>query len=802
MKYFLTLASVLVLVQLSPAQAPSGYPNASTLKLEDIMRGEDFTGYAPVSPFWSLQSDSIYFYWQTPSDKRAELYAYELKTGLLGKVPQERKSVIISHPGYHVASPQAPYLVKENKGDICLLDRNNQYVKTLARTSERESQGMLHPDGTKVYYLQGLNYYSYDLVQGVVEQLTQIERGKKPEEKAPVQDHLFNAERELMMVMREERDRERWLDSVNRAESRAAAYTFPVYLNERQAIPLGIDPRGRFACYSVYTSQPNRQTEVPDYITENGQAQMLKARPKVGQYGNPQELLIVDLVKDSAYYVDLSQIPGIRDKPAFLRDYVPPGDTSYTDRYDTDRGVYFSRLLFDAKGNHAVLEIFSHDNKDRWIMQLDVANGSLRAIDRQRDEAWVAGPGVRTWGNPLFFGFIGDGAQLYYVSERTGYAHLYTHDLLTDSVRALTSGEYEVHDVHVNKDHTHFMVQCNMEHPGIYDYYVIPAGGGDMERVTNGKGRFDIQVSPDGKKLLALHSQSNQPVELYFKEGIRKGEWTRITQSVTPQFNDYSWRKPEFITFTAADSAKVHARLYRPRKNAGKGGPAVIFVHGAGYLQNAHQYWSTYYREYMFHNFLVDNGYTVLDIDYRGSAGYGRDWRTGIYRHMGGKDLSDHIDGARFLVDSLGIDQARIGIYGGSYGGFITLMALFQHPGTFAAGAALRSVTDWAHYNHGYTSNILNTPQEDSLAFRRSSPIYYAEGLKDPLLILHGMVDVNVQFQDVVRLSQRLIELRKENWELAVYPEEDHGFRHASSWLDEYRRIYLLFDRYLKRHKQ
>jgi dipeptidyl aminopeptidase/acylaminoacyl peptidase len=161
---------------------------------------------------------------------------------------------------------------------------------------------------------------------------------------------------------------------------------------------------------------------------------------------------------------------------------------------------------------------------------------------------------------------------------------------------------------------------------------------------------------------------------------------------------------------------------------------------------------------------------------------------------MGGKDLSDHVDAAQFLVEKYGVDPNRIGIYGGSYGGFITLMGLFTTPDVFKAGAALRPVTDWAHYNHGYTSNILNEPSMDSIAYAKSSPINFASGLKNHLLICHGMVDVNVHFQDVVRLSQRLIELGKDNWELAVYPVEDHGFVEPSSWADEYKRILKLFD--------
>ncbi len=200
----------------------------------------------------------------------------------------------------------------------------------------------------------------------------------------------------------------------------------------------------------------------------------------------------------------------------------------------------------------------------------------------------------------------------------------------------------------------------------------------------------------------------------------------------------------------------------------------------------------------MFHNFLADNGYTVLDIDYTGSSGYGRDFRTGIYRHMGGKDLSDQVDGAKLLVDKYNINPKHIGIYGGSYGGFITLMAMFNEPDVFAAGAGLRSVTDWAHYNHGYTSNILNEPYNDENAYQLSSPINFAAGLKGHLLMCHGMVDENVHFQDIIRLSQRLIELKKENWELAVYPVEDHGFEQPSSWRDEYSRIYKLFQDNLK----
>ena len=217
----------------------------------------------------------------------------------------------------------------------------------------------------------------------------------------------------------------------------------------------------------------------------------------------------------------------------------------------------------------------------------------------------------------------------------------------------------------------------------------------------------------------------------------------------------------------------------------------------SGYLQNAHAGWSRYFREGFFHDLLARQGYVVLDLDYRASSGYGRDWRTAIARDMGPSELDDYEDGIAWLAEHHDVDPDRIGMYGGSYGGFTTLMGLFTRPGVFKAGAALRPVTDWSFYNDGYTANILNTPQDDPLAYRRSSPIEHAEGLEDDLLICHGMVDSNVPYSDTVRLAQRLIELGKTDWEVAAYPVEGHGFKETSSWIDEYRRIHELFDRTL-----
>jgi dipeptidyl aminopeptidase/acylaminoacyl peptidase len=325
----------------------------------------------------------------------------------------------------------------------------------------------------------------------------------------------------------------------------------------------------------------------------------------------------------------------------------------------------------------------------------------------------------------------------------------------------------------------------------------MPAAGGPATRLTPEDGWYTYELSPDETRLALTYGNVTTPTELFVMPAAQSGPAAapvRLTRSTTDEFRAYTWATPEVVTFKDADGIDIHAQLIRPR-TPHPARPAVVYVHGAGYAQAVNHRWSD---TLMFWTFLADNGYTVLNVDYRGSSGYGRDCGRAVYRSMGDQDVLSAIAGADYLVKQHRIDRRRIGIYGGSYGGFFTLMALFRHPGVFAAGAALYPVTDWAHYNNGYTSRILNMPFDDDEAYRRSSPIYFADGLRDRLLILHGIEDNNVHFQDTVRLVQRLIELKKVNWDLAIYPIEAHGWQEESSRLDSNRRIFKLFEETLK----
>src|SRR5205085_3235494 len=214
--------------------------------------------------------------------------------------------------------------------------------------------------------------------------------------------------------------------------------------------------------------------------------------------------------------------------------------------------------------------------------------------------------------------------------------------------------------------------------------------------------------------------------------------------------------------------------------------PMVIFVHGAGYLQNTINGWNNYYREFMFNEMLVQKGYVVLDIDYRGSAGYGRDWRTDVYDFLGGKDYDDHIDAIDHMVKNYSVDPAKIGVYGGSYGGFMAEMLVMRAPDKIAAAAALRPVADWKNYyasSPGYTAQRLGFPDKNPEAYKRSSPISYAVFCLKKKMILHGIVDDNVPVQDTQQLIEKLVRLGKTPYfEAMLYPSESHGFVRPESW--------------------
>ncbi len=750
-------------------------PNTSSLVLKEIMKGNDYIGEQPDYFRWSVDGSAIYFEWNPTNEIGSSTYAYSVTS----KNPQPIKadpSSIFEFDKLQHAFAINYYSID---GALVSYDKKLKKSKLIYQTGQSVHSIQRVNTASLVYFQQGINMFQYDQTSGSVKQVTNFKNGNAPENPGD-STFLMKEENALFQYIQDQNKAGEWYE-----KNSVTRYSFPssIYTGKEQLENLQISPSAEFIAFRFSDYPKEIETHVDHHISADGHTYPVPARAKVSDEDPSHRLGIMNIQKDSIYFIDFSKLTDIRKKPVYLND---------TALYQSDRKIIMHSLKFATNSNLAVCDVRSYDNKDRWIVLIDLAKGTFTEIDHQHDEAWIGGPGISSWNTEEgTLGWLKDNKTVYFQSEETGYSHLYLYNIDSKKKEQRTKGNWEIYKIELSHDGNSFYITCNNTHPGNRDFYRYDINARKMVPILTKPGYHDVTLSPDEKTLAVRYSFKNKPWELYTAANVSSTQLKQITHSTTKQFDAYKWREPEVITFKGSDGKDVYARLYNPSGN--KNQAAVIFVHGAGYLQNAHNYWSNYYREYMFHNLLVDNGFTILDIDYRASEGYGRDYRTAIYRHMGGQDLQDHLSGKEYLVNQLGIDSNRVGIYGGSYGGFITLMAMLTTPGEFPCGAALRSVTDWAHYNHEYTSNILNYPGTDPEAYRKSSPIYYANNLEGKLLMLHGMVDDNVQFQDVVRLSQRFIELGKENWELAVFPVEAHGFKEAYSWNDEYRRIYELF---------
>jgi dipeptidyl aminopeptidase/acylaminoacyl peptidase len=791
------LALLAALVVTVPAAAQSVQTAPATraetaarfeLTVPGIMRGPELVGEPPTAVQWSDDGRWVYFRWKPGGRPWHEpLGMYRVRAD--GGAPERLSDAAADSLGVFLASGDVSadrrWRAVSYQGDIYVIDRRSLATRRLTDTRAMKSSPVFSRDGRTVYFISDNNLFSFALGDGSLRQVTDVRTGPAPTEPRPPEGQrgfLVEQQRELFEHIRVQAARREEQQARTRAREEREARR-PAYLQRDERVgSLAIEPGGRYAVVStVITTQPAaRRVTIPFWVTETGYTEAREFRTHVGDVqGAGGRMGIVSLQDGDVRWLDVA------------RATQPEGAT--------DRAPEFGSTRFagwNEQGTAGLVVAQSADFKQAWLWSMDAATGRMTLLAHDRDEAWVAGP-CPFWQSQNCVGWLPDG-RAWFVSERSGFAHLHVVNADGGGLRPLTSGNWEVHSVELSPQRDRFLLTTNEGSPHHQHVWSMRLDGSNRTRVTTMPGRQLATVSPDGSRIAFVHSYANQPPELYIAANRPGADARRVTSSPTAEWLSHDWIVPEIVHVPASDGARVPARIYRPQDvGAQPNGAAVIFVHGAGYLQNVHNWWSTYYREYMFHHLLASRGYVVLDMDFRASQGYGRDWRTAIYRHMGGRDLADHVDGSRWLNQTFGIDPERVGIYGGSYGGFITLMALFNEPQHFGAGAALRAVTDWAHYNHPYTGRILNLPQDDSIAYRRSSPIYFAEGLQDPLLITHGMVDVNVHFSDVVRLAQRLIELGKTDWELAVYPVEDHAFLEPSSWADQYRRILELFERHI-----
>ncbi|MES1260352.1 MAG: alpha/beta fold hydrolase, partial [Acidobacteriota bacterium] len=740
--YRALVASLLVL---GPLAAGAGETKFS-LTIDNIMRGANLVGYEPAQILWSGDSAKIYFRWKKAADPVAAPFdTYVVNRDGTGLRKLTDDEVRLVPPAAAAVNEDRTLSVFSQDGDLIVVENATGKRRQVSKTSDAETDPRFLPGGRRISFQRGGNLFTLSLDNGELEQVTDIRSTAASEtpKGTEAQEYLKKEQQEMFEVVRE---RLKYKEEAEARQKKLAARK-PFHLAARQSIgQMQLSPDGKYVL-ALVTEVPNgsKNSNVPNWITDSSFPEDIPGRSRVGDSLSHRHLAVIDVTTGEVKSVDHGEAgnPAARIEDG--------GNCSGSGgAFGQTQPVYFS-----PDGTKAVFGARSQDNKACWYFALDIAGAKARVIASEKDAAWIGGPGGGA-------GWLGDNQTFYFTSERDGFNHLYEVPYEGGEPRQMTAGKFEIDRVILSRDRSEFYLTSNEGSFHERHLWSMSVNGGARTRITKLPGSHVTELSPDEKFVADIYSYTNKPPELYVQPNQTLAAAAKMTSSPAPEFAEYPWLDTPIVEIPARDGAKLPAHLYKP-PSFRKGGPAVIFVHGSGYLQDITKGWSvSYSHEYLFHHFLMEHGYLVVEVDYRGSKGYGRAWRTAVYRHMGGTDLNDEVDAAKWLVAEHGADPKRIGIYGGSYGGFITLMAMFTQPDVFAAGAALRPVSDWAYYNQQYSGNILNQPQTDAEAYRRSSPIYYANGLKGHLLICHGMVDTNVQFVDTVRLTQKLIELRKE----------------------------------------
>ncbi|MFU8812944.1 MAG: prolyl oligopeptidase family serine peptidase [Balneolaceae bacterium] len=497
--------------------------------------------------------------------------------------------------------------------------------------------------------------------------------------------------------------------------------------------------------------------------------------------------------------------------PTYADEFVTPGTTRrgiphvtfFTAHLDgspldtLSAGVQRTSPAATHSGNYILLDYSDAALKERRVHLFDTRNDSESILFDDQTEGWLHGTALRTAPRT---------DRAFLLSEQSGWNHLYLLDFPRQQVTQITSGEYEITWADWVDDQT-IVYANNQADYGERHLFLYDLQSDSHRQLTADEAyRYQFSLSPDRSTLVYAKTYFNEPYDLFMIDLANPGEELQLTHSVPDRFHDHYWQTEQYVRFTGRDGETGLAMsvLYPEDYNPERQYPVVVFAHGAGSLQNVYKGWSNnYWREYMFHQYLTYHDYIVVEVDFRHSTGYGRAFREDVTDWMGRYETEDIVDGLDWLQEHTGgaLDLGRVGIYGGSYGGFMALYALTAEPERFHAGAALRKVTNWRNYyyaNPWYTLPRLGDPDEVPEHYDRSSPLTYADELQHPVILLHGLIDDNVGFQDAVQYAEALIQSRHENFEMMMYPTERHGFTSPNSWYDEYLRIFNFFEKHLK----
>jgi dipeptidyl-peptidase 4 len=418
------------------------------------------------------------------------------------------------------------------------------------------------------------------------------------------------------------------------------------------------------------------------------------------------------------------------------------------------------------------------------LLLADARSGAVRPLLREEDPQWInVADHLR---------FLKDGRFLW-SSERTGFRHLYVYSMDGALSQTLTRGEWEVSALAgVDEDHGLVYFTATAESPLERHLYRVGLDGSAFTRLTGPPGTHSISMSPNTGYYLDTHSSLTSPRRqtVHAADGVELAVYQEADR--TP-LDEYEILPTEIVPVRGAAGTLFYARLIKPAKfDPGRKYPAVIMVYGGPHAQTVRNSWPGMTWDQA----LAYKGFVIWQLDNRGSAGRGHKWEAVIHRRLGEQELADQKEGISHLLSLGFVDPKRIGIYGWSYGGYMTLYSLTHSPELFRAGIAGAPVTDWRNYDSIYTDRYMGLPSDNPNGYRSSSPLTNTFNLKAKLLLIHNINDDNVHFRNTLQMSQALQKAGKP-FDLMVYPLKTHAVEgsYRLHFLDE---MTTFLERHLK----
>jgi len=467
---------------------------------------------------------------------------------------------------------------------------------------------------------------------------------------------------------------------------------------------------------------------------------------------------------------------------------VPAADAPIPDtrfiNVESSPDIYFPRVAWTPDGRLAV-ERLDRSQTHLDLLVCDPATGAARRLLGESDPYWInIGDDWR---------FLPDG-RLLWGSERDGYRHLYLYAPDGGLIRRVTDGGWAVASLEaVDPKEGVVFFTGSRDGAAQRHLYRVRLDGSDLTRLTREPGWHRVTVSGATGGWVDSRSTAVDPPRVT----VRRPDGTvaaTLDESAAKAIDGTPAARVEFHDVPADDGTRLPAVMTLPPDfDPSRRYPVLVYVYGGPHAQNVRDDWGG--TRALWHRMMAARGYIVWTLDNRGAGGYGHAWETPIHHVMGRVELSDQLAGVAWLKTRPYVDPARIGIWGWSYGGYMTLYALFNAPDAFTTGVAVAPVTDWRDYDTIYTERYMGTPSENPDGYRDSSPINAAENLKAPLLLVHGSADDNVHMQNSVQLLDRLIAADRPV-RFMLYPGKNHGIPGAEARTH----LFEMITRYIEDH--